>query len=468
VIAGIQARKRHLNISIFSMMIFFSVTTWAADPMVAPQDLKRQSLTESPPTSQPPLDLKSAVKTALENNNALKQSRAKVEQDRWDTATVRSQLFPNLNFVASKQERKDAVASEQPLFGGNPYNQYNAGFNLVQPLFAYGSLSAIRAADYTTKLNALDLEIAERTLTQQVIQAFYQVLLNQRLLEILERQQAVDNESLTTANSRFRTGRGQLLDVLTVKTQIALLKPQIESAHNALESAGAQLATYLAEPNKYELRLKGALRGLRLAELQKRLNFKDARLPELERVRQSREQLQELKDVSFGKHMPNLQLLGTYGSLAYTGSQLGDAPTDSWSIMLQLTVPLFSGFQSVDERRSFGEQDRQLDYQGLDLENTLALNQVQSLKSLQSAGASLVSAEEAAKLADQSIAEVRRQYRLGTIDFVQFLTVEQSALQAYSSLDTIKFNNIVAFTQYFVATGQPLSILVDSLQQEKE
>ena len=430
--------------------------------------MKRDTLTQSPPTSQPPLDLKSAVNTALNNNNDLKRARARIEQDRWDTSTTRSLLFPNLNFVATAADRKDAVGNGGNVnFGGSQYNQYNGQFNLVQPLFAYGSLSAIRSADYTTRLNQLDLEISERTLTQNVIQTFYQVLLNQRLLEILERQQAVDVESLNTANSRLRTGRGQLLDVLTVKTQIALLKPQIESAHNALESAGAQLATYLAEPGKYELLLKGALRGLRLAELQRRLDFKNARLPELERVRFSREQLQELKDVSFGKHMPNLQLLGNYGSTAYTRGEIGNGDSRNWQVLLQLTVPLFSGFQSIDERRSFGEQDRQLDFQGQDLENTLALAQVQSLKSLQSAGASLVSAEEAAKLADQSIAEVRRQYRLGTIDFVQFLTVEQSALQAYSSLDQIKYNNIVAFGQYFVATGQPLSILIDTLQETK-
>jgi outer membrane protein len=455
-----------LQLSIYSTTIFIGLLTFA-DPTVPVQDLKRETLTSNAPVSQPPLDLKSAVQTALNNNNAIKQARAKVEQDRWDTSTVRAQLYPNLNFVASAADKKDQGNNGQALFGGNPYHQYAGNFQLVQPLFAYGSLSAVRNADYNTKLNELDLEISERTLTQNVIQSFYQVLLNQRLLEILERQLAVDNESLATANSRLRTGRGQLLDVLTVKTQIALLKPQIESAHNQLESAGAQLATYLAEEGKYELRLKGALRGLRLADLQKRLDYKNARLPELERVRMQREQLQEQKDMAYGKHLPNVQLLGNYGSQTYVASQLTDASANGWSLMLQLTVPLFSGFQSIDERRSFGEQDRQLGYSGQDLENTLALNQVQSLKSLQSAGASLVSAEEAAKLADQEIAEVRRQYRLGTIDFVQFLTVEQSALQAYSSLDTIKYNNIIAFSQYFVATGQPLSILIDALQEAK-
>jgi outer membrane protein TolC len=255
--------------------------------------------------------------------------------------------------------------------------------------------------------------------------------------------------------------------VLTVKTEIALLKPQIEDAHNQLESAGAELASLLAETGKYELKLKGSLRGLIFQELQKRMHIKEARLPELERVRVAREQLAEMKDTAFGKHLPNLQLLGDYGTNSYTKADFNNSYTRDWSLMLQLTVPLFSGFQSIDERRSFVEQDKEFDFQGRNLENTLALAQVQSLKALQSAGASLVSAEEAAKLSDQSMVEVRRQYRLGTIDFIQFLTVEKNALQAYSSLDTIKYNNIVAYSKYFVATGQPLSILVDTLQENK-
>ena len=468
---GSKAQLRQFILIIISIFGFsaFARTTETTVPVVPQQDMKRDTLTAQPPVSQPPLDLREAVAKAMDNNNAIKQARAGVEAAKWDTATVRSQLFPNLSFVGDAGNKKDSVGelSTDGKFGGHIYHQYTGNLNLTQPLFAWGALSAIRAKDFQTKANELDLEIQERTLTSNVIQTFYQVLLNQRLLEILEREMAVLNESLNTANSRLRTGRGQLLDVLTAKTQIALLKPQIESAHNALETSGAQLATYLAEPGKYELRLKGSMRGIRLADVQRKLNFKDARLPELEKVRVLREQLSENEDVTLGTHLPNVQLKGTYGSQTNAFRQLNDDWSIGWSLMVELTVPIFSGFQSIDQRRSFAEQDRGLDYQGRDLENTLALNQVSSLKTLQSKGASLVSAEDAAKLADQEIAEVRRQYRLGTIDFVQFLTIQNTALQAYSTLDQTKFDNIVAFTNYFVATGQPLSVLIDTLEEKQ-
>jgi outer membrane protein TolC len=458
--------KQHLG---FIIALVTGLGAAQAQTVQPSQDMQRQSLTANAPVSEPAIDLKTAVKRAIDNNYSIKVAREKIEQDRYDTSTTRALLYPNLNLIGKAGEYKDAVqTSTNPPFGGDPYNKYSADLQLSQPLFAFGSIAAIRVQDYNRRMNELDLEIAERSLTQQVIQAFYTVMLNQRLLDIRERLLKVLNETLATANHRLHTGRGQLLDVLQVKTQIALLQPQIEDAHNQLESAGAQLATYLAEQGKYELQVKGGLKGLKLKDVQKRLNFKDARLPELERVHLQREQLDEQRQVVQGKHLPSLFLNGDYMYSSYTQGGLFSSYGNSWDVYLTLTIPLFSGFQSVYERGSLAAQGRQIENQGRDLENTLAFNQVKSMKDLQSTGASLESAEQAADLADQSMNEAKRNYRLATIDFLQFLQVEQSALQADSSLDQIKYNNINSFSNYFIATGQPLGVLVDILQEKKQ
>lgn len=419
--------------------------------------------------SSGPLSLKQAVRKAIESNNSILQQHAKVEQMRHDTDAKRALLFPNINLAASKTTLKSPIMSTgQVPFGGHAYNQYNVDLKVIQPLLVFGSLAAISVADYDTKIAEIDLEILVRDLSRNVIEAFYKVLLNERLLDILQTRLKVVNESLTTAQQRLHTGRGQLLDVLQAKTETAMLKPQIEDAHNQLEAAGAELATFLAEQGRTELKLRGALRGLLLQDVQKKVNFKVARLPELERVRMSREQLHQQRDVAEGKHLPNLQLVGDIGALSYTQAELGNSGERQWSVMVQLNIPLFSGFQSIYERRSLVEQDRELDFKGRDTENSLALNQVVSLKKVESTGASLLSSEEAAQLAEQSMTEARRSYRLATIDFVQFLTVQKSALDAYNALDKIKFDNIVALSKYFVATGQPLSVLIDLLEEKKQ
>ena len=88
------------------------------------------------------------------------------------------------------------------------------------------------------------------------------------------------------------------------------------------------------------------------------------------------------------------------------------------------------------------------------------------MRNLQTAETSLVSAQQAVDLAEASQKEASRNYRLATIDFLQFLSVEQAALQARTTLDQLKYQSIVAYSNYFAASGQSLSILVDILNDE--
>jgi outer membrane protein len=334
-------------------------------------------------------------------------------------------------------------------------------------LFAYGSLSAVRQSDYDRKISLIDVEIAERDLSVKVIQTFYSVILNQKLLEVLNRQLGVLNETLKTSQSRYQTGRGQLLDLLQVKTQMAILKPKIADAQNKFISAGAQLADLMGGHQKTDIVVKGDLVTMPLPKIDSRLNLKDPHLPELERVRLLREQIHEAKDIALGKNLPTLGLIGDYGVQSYTKSDLFSNYSQLWSVGLQLTIPLFSGFSSVYEQRKISSQDYQLEFQSRNLLNDLQFKQIQARKTLESADANLASAEEASKLANDSINEARRNFRLATIDFIVYLNVQNSSLTADSQLYQIKFDNISAVANYFVASGQSISTLVDMLEEKK-
>src|SRR4051794_17995398 len=79
----------------FFVFFLLSSLSGFAQTHVNQNDLTRESLTQSPPQSQPPLDLKGAVKMAIDNNNNLKRARAKIEQDRWDTRARWALIYPN-------------------------------------------------------------------------------------------------------------------------------------------------------------------------------------------------------------------------------------------------------------------------------------------------------------------------------------------------------------------------------------
>ena len=72
---------------------------------------------------------------------------------------------------------------------------------------------------------------------------------------------------------------------------------------------------------------------------------------------------------------------------------------------------------------------------------------------------------EAFKLALDSYKEARRNYTLATIDFVQFLSVQQAYAQAEQALNTYRYNYIAALGNYYAASGQNMQQLVDLLEK---
>lgn len=414
----------------------------------------------------PILDLKQVLKIAKDNNPAIQLAKEKINQIESQKSLTKSSLYPTLGWTLGSSYQKDAVYTGTPKFSGDPYNQYSSDLKLQQTLYAYGVLSAIKQVDYDKKIQDLNIEIQERNLTQNILDSFYRFILNQHLLENLLSTQDIIQKSLATANDRYRTGRGQLLDVLQVKTQLALINPQIEQAKNQLENAANQLAYYMGDKERSNLKLKGKLKTLLLKNIQKDIDFNMFHLPEHDINQMQIESLDYSKDVTYGKNFPTVKLIGDYLYNNYKKAELFSDSSHAWSVQLQLTIPLFSGFSSISEKHILNSQEAQLYRAKQDLENSLSLNQVSSLKNLQTAETSLVSAMQAASLAEQSQKEAHRNYKLATIDFLQFLSVEQAALQAKTSLDQLKFQSIIAYSHYFAASGQPLSTLVDLLTDE--
>jgi outer membrane protein len=411
----------------------------------------------------PILELKDVIRIAKENNPALKALKEKYKQFEFQQKLTSSFLYPNLSINFGGSYLKDALYTGSAKFNGNSYNQYSSDLKLIQPLYVHGIYSAINVVEYDKKIQASTIELEERNLTQNIIESFYRFILNKQTLENLLKNQEIIQKSLIVSNERYQKGRGQLLDILQVKTQLALLDPQVEQAKTQFEIAVQQLINYMGEKDHFSFQIKGQLRTLVLKDIQKYIDLKNFHLPEYEINQFKITQLAHTKDVIQGKDYPIVKLVSDYTYTNYKKSDLFSDYSNAWSIQLQLSIPLFSGFSFSQEKSIIASQNYQLQITRRDLENALNLKQITSLKNLQTSEASLASAALAVKLSGEAQREAARIYKLSQIDFLQFLSVQQSALQAKSAFDLLKFQNIVAYSNYFVASGQSLTKLVDIL-----
>lgn len=417
--------------------------------------------------SQETLDLKSVVEIAKKNNPSILLIQERLNQTDAQKTLARAPLFPNISWNLAGIYQKDAIYTGSPRFDGDAYNFYSSDVKLVQTLYQYGAIDAVTEADYDKKIQLKQLEIAERNLTQNVIDSFYRFILNKQTLENLMKNQEIMQRALTTTNQRYNSGRGQMLDILQVKTQLALIQPQVDQAKNQFEIAGQQLANFMGQKEHSGFSIKGQLKALLLKDVQKYIDLKNYVLPEYDVNQLQLDQLSYTRSARLGKEYPTLKLVGDYIYSNYKKPDLFSDYSNAWAIQLQLTIPIFSGLSSFSEKQILESQGSQLKISKRNLENDLSLKQVSSFKNLQSSEASLVSSTQAVKLAEESQAEATRIYRLSQIDFLQFLTVQQAALQAKTSLDSLKYQNIIAYSNYFIATGQPLSILVDILTNDR-
>lgn len=412
------------------------------------------------------LTLKDVVQKALDFNPTIVAAKESIHQQEGQKSLALSSLYPLLTFNLEGAYKKDAVYTGGPKFGGDPYNTYNSNLNLSQILYRKGLISNVNVEDYNIQIQKVNVEKAERDLTKEVIAVFYKYVLDRQNLENLKKTQDIIQKSLSYAQKRYETGRGEMLDVIQTKTQLALLQPQITKAQDDFESDALNLINLMGEREHSSLIIKGELKKLLYKDVEPIIDLNNFYFPEYQINTLSSEQLGQEKNFVLGKHFPTVELVGDYDYNNYKKADLFSAYSKSWAVAVQLHIPLFSGFSSFAERSILASRDLQLKIARRELENNLIFDQANSLKTLKNAEASLVSAESSVKLSTQAQNEANRLYKFSQIDLIKFLSVQQDALQALSNLDNLKYASIVAYSNYFSSSGQPMNKLVDILSKE--
>lgn len=442
----IPARARFLLVSI--LILLSQTVCFGADKAIA-------------------LSLHAAIDSVLTNNPSLKAAQEKLKQTADVTSSAKSLLYPSVEALATAYQKKDSVGSGRANFDGNSYNEYTTNIKLTQTLFKIGSISAVSAAEKNTEISKLDTEIVRRDLISSVIQGYYQIIFYAKNVETLNHQQKLVSESLKVAQERAKIGRGQRLDVLQIKTQAALLDAKIAEAKNQLQVATANLAYLMSSNSDQSFSLRSDLTPPNIKEIDKIVDLKNYKIPELEKDILSLEQIRDQKRAVLGTHLPSLSLIGNYNFTSYKKEDLYDPLSNSWYLGVQLSIPIFSGLSSIHQQSEYSEKILEQEYRNSNNLDSMYFKQVTSRKKLETAYYSIVSGEEALKLAIASYEEAKKNYRYATIDFLQFLSVQKDYVQAEQSLDSDKYNYIIAITNYFISSGQNLEKLVSLLEREK-
>lgn len=423
------------------------------------------SKAQSNQMSSEALSLKGALSLAQSNNSTLKGAREQLREAEIVYAGRFSVVAPTIEGSVSAATKKDAIAVN-PSFGGDRYNAYSIGVTATQPIYTGGQTSgALGNVIQQKEIKTVDRSIAERSVTVQILQSFYHLLLAQRRLENVYKSEKIQKELLQTAESRYRIGNEQALAVLQIRTNVALLAPRIAEAENQVRVTATQLASDMGTYQGQTLRIRGSLVAPNWNTVMEAMKNKEqAQRLELTRSELVLDQFKYLRRLELAEHMPKLYGVASYGIVSNKRSEVLDTDRGSWSIGLQLTIPLFSGFTSVIERRVLASQRAQIEIEDRRLRDTLSVDRVRAEENVRY-GLTLVSASKnALEQAQEALRVANRTYRLGTATYLQVSDAQQNLLSAELSLEQAHFEAISKMTEYFVAFGWPLDFWVDLLE----
>src|SRR4026209_2304354 len=199
------------------------------------------------PTSA--VTLREVLRTTLDNNPAILEAKAGLEQAAGQRLVFRSIVWPDFDVLVPAGLQYGHRAGESGAKG------FAVGRgNLEQTLFNMAVPPSLRRGD-------IEVLIAQQQLNVFVVQqlhaarlAFYAALYNRSLKSIGDEQLQKLEENVATQKNRFEAGLADKSAFTSASVQASELVPEIESAHRAYRESQLKLAEAMAiDPAKSTL-----------------------------------------------------------------------------------------------------------------------------------------------------------------------------------------------------------------------
>ena len=209
------------------------------------------------------MSIEDCLKLTLVNNKRLQRVVEEKEVARGKELGSYSAILPSVS-LTGEYLRKDEVASislpSGPAITMGDLDNYSAGLNVTQPIFAGGAIVANINAGRLFSLLADELV---RAMVQEVIysasHSYYDVLLNQHLLQISADAVRSADAHLNDVRQKRRGGVASDFDVLRAEVELSNFKAELIQNKNAIDISKANLLKVMGVSQDSEVALSDEL-----------------------------------------------------------------------------------------------------------------------------------------------------------------------------------------------------------------
>ncbi len=383
-------------------------------------------------------------------------------------------LSPAVNFLPAVIFDPSADPDEQiPVRFGSD-NAWLLSIDAEQPLFNAAAFIGVGAAGRFQALQEEGVRGQTQEVVTRVRTAYYQLLLAQEQVRLLENSVRRVRASLAETRALSEAGLSSEYDVLRLEVELANLEPNLRRAENAVlqgrrglavelnlppaEAEGLRVAGTLAtmdlvdpSANSADNRMILEFAGVESAASVDRLTEvalgarSDVRQLDLtEELRKTEMRLQQVE------YLPKVSLFGTYAinSQQNGGPEFFGGPQAySRFAGIRVSLPLFQGFQRdarIDQKRALMEQARtQTRYA-----RSLARNEVQTVVE------QMTEARSRAEAQVLAVTQATRGYEIASAQYREGLGSQLELTDAEVALRQSEFNYAEAVYDYLAARAR--------------
>lgn len=342
-------------------------------------------------------------------------------------------------------------------FGNRDSTSRQLAINGKQPLFNRSNTATIEQARKSLEVARADLQTAEQDLIVRVSQAYFDVLAAQDSLAFARANKAAITEQLAAARRNFEVGTATITDTREAQARFDLATAQEIAAENDLRTRRIALDQLVGrtgvEPKPLAAPVQ--LPPLAPADAEAWVRNAESQHPSIRKAQLGYDIAQLETAKARAGHLPTVDLVGSLASTRSSGSstQIIPGTTNSTSIGVQLSMPLFAGYaiqNRVKETLSLEEKSRH------DLEAArrgVSQGTRQAFFGVQS-GQAQVKALEAAESSSQLALEATQLgYRVGVRVNLDVLNAQTQLFQTRRDLAKARYDVIVGGLRLRQAAG---------------
>ena len=389
--------------------------------------------------------LEEALSLAYKKNPLIQAKRADLRSDDELVSMSSSEFYPKIRIIGSYGETvvnynetdeiklKPNVAkieAEQIIFsGGRLLNNRSQSLNFV---------AASRA----------DLNILEQEILFAAAEAFFNVLTNQKIVELREVNLDVLNERLEVAKIQFEVGELTLTDVAQSEARLSLSQANLAEARSNLEKSKA---IYQSIIGVSPVNLSNDFIIFSLpTTIEEALSIANARSPYIKFAEKSELSSRYGIKSAKSKLLPSLSLIGEFSN---SEEMLFNTDGDAYQLMGVLSMPIFSGGLNWSNIRKAQEINIRDKFQLVEARRFVSQEVKSAFAQYNSSLIKVNSSKKQFEANKIALEGVKEEFELGTRTNLDVLDAEQEFLDSQVSMISSENNSKLSMFYLLLSIG---------------